>query len=165
MVGSLDSSCQYNRFCPAWAAVISPVQNIIFISPHFFTMLVPFAQQPGQAGVLGRLSLCLWIKHTFSFENSVVCLGKRGGRYTGRGGGEQGEEQEEHAPHDLPIRHLEVTTLGNFCGQFLKFFHLFSDYKNVLLWTVAYAANIGGTGTLTGTGIRTVKLKKLNKEY
>jgi hypothetical protein len=49
--------------------------------------------------------------------------------------------------------------------SFLNFFIFFSEYKNVLLWTVAYAANIGGTGTLTGTGIRAFKLKKLNKEY
>ncbi len=43
-----------NRFCPALAALVSPVQNIIF------TLLVHIAQQPGPAGVLGRLSLCLW---------------------------------------------------------------------------------------------------------
>jgi hypothetical protein len=43
-------------FCPALAALVSPVQ-ILFSSPHTF---VPGAQQPGQAGVLGRLSLCLW---------------------------------------------------------------------------------------------------------
>jgi hypothetical protein len=55
LVGSLDSSsCRYNRFCPALAAPVSLVQNIIF------TLLVPIAHQLGQAGVLGRLSLCLW---------------------------------------------------------------------------------------------------------
>jgi hypothetical protein len=60
LVGSLDSSCRYNRFFfPALAALVSPVQNIIFLTVHLFTLLVPFAQQPGQAGVLGRLSLCL----------------------------------------------------------------------------------------------------------
>ncbi len=44
-------------FCLALAALISPEQNIIFLTVHFFTFLVPIAQQPGQAGVLGRLSL------------------------------------------------------------------------------------------------------------
>jgi hypothetical protein len=48
--GSLD-------FCPALPALVSPVQNIIFLSAHFFTLVVPIAQQPGQAVVLGRLSL------------------------------------------------------------------------------------------------------------
>ncbi len=33
-------------FCPALAALVSPVKNI---------------RQPGQAAVLGRLSLCLWL--------------------------------------------------------------------------------------------------------
>ncbi len=46
-------------FCPALAALVSPVQNIIFITVHFFTLLVPIARQPGQAVVLGRLSLSL----------------------------------------------------------------------------------------------------------
>jgi hypothetical protein len=41
-------------FCLALAALISPVQSIIL---HFFTFLVPIIQQPGQAGVLGRLSV------------------------------------------------------------------------------------------------------------
>jgi hypothetical protein len=46
-------------FCPALAALVSPVQNITFFTALFFTILVPIAQQPGQAVVLGRLSLCL----------------------------------------------------------------------------------------------------------
>jgi hypothetical protein len=46
-------------FYPALAALISPVQKIIFLAAHFFTLLVSIAQQPGQAVVLGRLSLCL----------------------------------------------------------------------------------------------------------
>ncbi len=44
-------------FCSALAALVSPEQNIIFLTAHFFTSLVPIAQQPGQAVVLGRLSL------------------------------------------------------------------------------------------------------------
>jgi hypothetical protein len=45
--------------CPALAALVNPVQNIVFLPVQFFTLLVPIAQQPGQAGVLGRLSLYL----------------------------------------------------------------------------------------------------------
>jgi hypothetical protein len=48
------------HFCPALAALVSPVQTITFLIAHFFALLVPIAQQPGQAVVLGRLSLCLW---------------------------------------------------------------------------------------------------------
>jgi hypothetical protein len=47
------------KFCPALAALGSPVQNIIFLAAHFFTLLVPIAQQLRQAVVPGRLSLCL----------------------------------------------------------------------------------------------------------
>jgi hypothetical protein len=43
-------------FSPALAALVSLVQNIIFLNAHFFTLTVPIAQQPGQAAVLGRLS-------------------------------------------------------------------------------------------------------------
>jgi hypothetical protein len=48
-------------FCPALAALVNPVQNIIFLTIYIFTLLVPTAQQPGQVGLLGHLSLCLWI--------------------------------------------------------------------------------------------------------
>ncbi len=44
-------------FCPALVDLVSPVQNIIYLTAHFFTLVVPIAQQPGQAVVLGRLSL------------------------------------------------------------------------------------------------------------
>jgi hypothetical protein len=43
-------------FCPALACSSQP---IIFLTVHFSTLLVPIAQQPGQAVVLGRLSLSL----------------------------------------------------------------------------------------------------------
>jgi hypothetical protein len=48
-------------FVPALAALVSPIRNII--SRH--TLLAPTAQQPGQAGVLGRLSLWLWLEHWY----------------------------------------------------------------------------------------------------
>jgi hypothetical protein len=65
MKGVLPWSVRWARragtidFYFALAALVRPVQNIIFLGEHFFTLLVPIAQQPGQAVVLGRLSLCL----------------------------------------------------------------------------------------------------------
>jgi hypothetical protein len=49
-------------FYPALTALVSPVQNIFFLTAHFVTLWVPIAQQPGQAVVQGRLPLnmCLW---------------------------------------------------------------------------------------------------------
>jgi hypothetical protein len=47
-------------FCPALAALVSPVQTIIFFTPHFFILLVSIARAPGQAVVLGRLPLFIW---------------------------------------------------------------------------------------------------------
>ncbi len=43
-------------FCSALAAVVGPVQNILFHTVHYFNFFVPSAQQAGQAAVLGRLS-------------------------------------------------------------------------------------------------------------
>ncbi len=40
-------------FCPALAALVSPVQNIIILTAHFFILFVLIAQQPR----LGHLSL------------------------------------------------------------------------------------------------------------
>jgi hypothetical protein len=53
------------KLYPALAAQGSPVQNIIFLAAHFFTFLVPIAQQPRQAVVPGRLSLCLIYLESF----------------------------------------------------------------------------------------------------
>jgi hypothetical protein len=47
------------HFCPALADLVSLVRNITFLTAHFFALLVPIAQQPGQAVVLGHLSLWL----------------------------------------------------------------------------------------------------------
>jgi hypothetical protein len=44
-------------FCPALAALVSPIQNIFTVL--CFNSFVPIAQQAGQAAVLGRLSLSL----------------------------------------------------------------------------------------------------------
>ncbi len=74
-------------FCPALAALVSPVQNIISSPRTLFHFISPSAQQPGQAVVLGRLSLCLWYKqwhvgkhvstrmaanHLYSLKNTCV---------------------------------------------------------------------------------------------
>jgi hypothetical protein len=46
-------------FCSALAALVSPVQDISYLTAPFFTFLIPIAQQPWQSVVQGRLSLCL----------------------------------------------------------------------------------------------------------
>jgi hypothetical protein len=38
-------------FRSAWAAQVSPVQNIFFLTIHYFKFFVPIAQQAGQAAV------------------------------------------------------------------------------------------------------------------
>jgi hypothetical protein len=55
-------------FFHALAALVSPVENIIFLDAHFFTLLVSIAHQTGQAGVLGHLSLCLRIGHSVMLQ-------------------------------------------------------------------------------------------------
>ena len=44
-------------FCSALAALVGPVQNMFFITIHYYNSFVPIAQQAGQAAVLGRLSI------------------------------------------------------------------------------------------------------------
>ncbi len=61
-------SSQRTFFCPALAPLVSPVPNIIFLTVHFFNLFVPIAQEPRQAGVLGRLSLCLWVHRWYNTE-------------------------------------------------------------------------------------------------
>jgi hypothetical protein len=47
-------------FCSALAALVSPVQDISYLTAPFFTFLIPIALQPWQSVVQGRLSLCLF---------------------------------------------------------------------------------------------------------
>ncbi len=46
----------------AFTALVSPAQNIFFLTAHFITLWVPIAQQTVQAVVQGRLSpnMSLW---------------------------------------------------------------------------------------------------------
>jgi len=44
---------------PSLAALVGPVQNILFLTGHFFYSFETIAQQAGQAVVLGRLSLSM----------------------------------------------------------------------------------------------------------
>jgi hypothetical protein len=41
LVGSLGLSCWYKRFFSALAAQVGPVQNIIFLTVHYFNFLCP----------------------------------------------------------------------------------------------------------------------------
>jgi hypothetical protein len=65
------------NFCPALAALVSPAQNIIFLTGHFFTFLSPHRPATWQADVLGRLSLCLWVCFTIycsKYQQPVILL-------------------------------------------------------------------------------------------
>ncbi len=46
-------------FGPALAALAGPVQYIVFLTVHYFNSFVLIAQQAGQAGMLGHLSLSM----------------------------------------------------------------------------------------------------------
>ncbi len=61
--GLLASSCQYNRFCPVLAALIDQVQNIFFLTVHYFNSFFPITQKARQAVVPGHLPLnvCLCV--------------------------------------------------------------------------------------------------------
>ncbi len=72
-------------FYPAFGALVSPEQNILFPTAHFFILSVPTAQQAGQAVVPGRLSLnlFLWVRDEqilpfatiISASSGVYCKG------------------------------------------------------------------------------------------
>ncbi len=51
-------------FCSALAALIGPLQNVFFPHRHYFNSFVIVAQKAGQAAVLGRLSLRLYLWYT-----------------------------------------------------------------------------------------------------
>jgi len=44
---SLDSFCRYKRFLFSLAALVDPVQNILFLAGHYFTSFVLTVQQAG----------------------------------------------------------------------------------------------------------------------
>jgi hypothetical protein len=47
-------------FCSVLAALVGPVQNIFFLTIHFFKTFVPIAQQAGQEAMLGSpLLVCV----------------------------------------------------------------------------------------------------------
>jgi hypothetical protein len=63
LVGHWACRAVTRDFCSALAALVGSVQNIVFLTVHYFNSFVPIAQQSGQAVVLGCLSLsiCLWL--------------------------------------------------------------------------------------------------------
>ncbi len=48
-------------FMPWLHDKVGPVQNIFFLTAHYFSALFPIAKQAGQAAVLGRLSLSVCV--------------------------------------------------------------------------------------------------------
>jgi hypothetical protein len=48
-------------FCSALAALVGPIQNIFYLTVRYFNFFVSIAKQAGQAAVLGRLSLRMFL--------------------------------------------------------------------------------------------------------
>ncbi len=57
LVGLLGFSCQKKRFLFCLGYSSRPSKSIFPLTLHYFNSFVSFAQQAGQAAVLGRLSL------------------------------------------------------------------------------------------------------------
>ncbi len=59
---------------PVQEILVRPVQNMFFLTEHYFNYFVPIAQQAGQPAVLGLLSfrMCLWLEPT-TFRGSIEC--------------------------------------------------------------------------------------------
>ncbi len=57
MVVRLSLHAGTKGFCPSVAALVSSIQNILFLTVYYFNSFVRIAQQAGQAVVQGRLSL------------------------------------------------------------------------------------------------------------
>ncbi len=74
LVDSLACRAGTRDFGPALAALVGPVQNIFFLTEHYFTSFVPIIQHAGQAVVPRRLSLnmCLWSWNTFKGPDRVM---------------------------------------------------------------------------------------------
>ncbi len=81
LVGSLGSSCRCKRLFPAFAALVSPVQNILFLTAHYFNLCVSIAQQPGQGSRAGPpISECVSpIAHTKGGRAQVIKAAHRTG--------------------------------------------------------------------------------------
>ncbi len=56
---SLGSSCRYMRPLSCLGCCCQPSTKYFFLAIHYFNLCVLIAQQPGQAVVQGRLSLCV----------------------------------------------------------------------------------------------------------
>ncbi len=61
-------SCREKDFCSALAALVGPVQNIFFLTLHYFNF-VPVTLQAEQSAVLGRLSLCMCLHRKKRFTS------------------------------------------------------------------------------------------------
>jgi hypothetical protein len=74
MVGSLGLSCRYKRFLFSLGCSSRLSTKYFFLTIRYFNSFVPIAQQPGQAVVLGilSLSLYLWAELQSSVLNTPV---------------------------------------------------------------------------------------------
>ncbi len=77
LIGSLGSSCQYERFffCSVLAALVAQYKIYFYPTVHYFNSFVLIAQQAGPAVVQGRLSLdaCLWLTPLCHMSQNSGC--------------------------------------------------------------------------------------------
>ncbi len=57
-------------FCPGLAALVDPVQNILFLAAHYFTSFILIAQQTRQAVVTRRLSFNMFLRFCRISQNN-----------------------------------------------------------------------------------------------
>jgi hypothetical protein len=60
------------NFYPALAALVGPVQNIFFLTVHYFKSFIPIARQARKAVVPSRLSLGLTVYKNYNSLNNFV---------------------------------------------------------------------------------------------
>jgi hypothetical protein len=85
LVGKLGLVCRISKidFCSALAALVGLVQNIFFLTVHYFNSFVPIAKRAGQAAVQGRLSLTTYLwstltRYSLLLYASYLWFGQRG---------------------------------------------------------------------------------------
>jgi hypothetical protein len=76
LVGSWGLSCQYKIYLSCLDCSNSPVQNMFFLTLHYFNSFILIAQQAGQAVVLGRQCLSVSLICTDELERWPFSLSR-----------------------------------------------------------------------------------------
>jgi len=76
LVCSFGLSCRYKRFLSCLGCSSRSRTKYFSLTVHYFNSFVPIAQQPGQATVLGRLSLSVSLSYTLETSSLWLCIVK-----------------------------------------------------------------------------------------